>query len=221
MARIRTVKPEFWTDEKVVTLSPMARLAFIGLWNFCDDEGRAVCSPSRLKMQIFPADPADFRQLLAELSGVGLVQIYVVDGVEYLSLPGFSKHQKIDKRAKSKLPDPPTSAESRRLPPTSAESPQIPPPDQGREWIKEGKNAAPEKPARDEERDLFDRGKQLLGASSGGLIKRLVTAKGGSIQLARAAIETAATKSDPREYLGAIIRGRDSPNDLRAKGDAW
>ena len=39
MARIRTIKPEFWTDEKVVTLPFEARLLFIGMWNFCDDEG--------------------------------------------------------------------------------------------------------------------------------------------------------------------------------------
>ena len=42
MARIRTVKPDIWTDEKFVELSPLARLLFIGLWNFADDEGREV-----------------------------------------------------------------------------------------------------------------------------------------------------------------------------------
>jgi hypothetical protein len=31
MARIRTIKPEFWTDEKIVELSPFSRLLFIGL----------------------------------------------------------------------------------------------------------------------------------------------------------------------------------------------
>ena len=30
MARIRTIKPDFWTDEKVVELSAFARLLFIG-----------------------------------------------------------------------------------------------------------------------------------------------------------------------------------------------
>ena len=39
MARIRTIKPEFWTSEQVVDCSPTARLLFIGLWNFCDDGG--------------------------------------------------------------------------------------------------------------------------------------------------------------------------------------
>ena len=59
MARIRTVKPEFWTDEKVVECSIPARLLFIGLFNFANDMGCLERSPKRLKMQIFPADALD------------------------------------------------------------------------------------------------------------------------------------------------------------------
>jgi hypothetical protein len=72
-----------------------------------------------------------------------------------------------------------------------------------------------------EETELFRRGRTILGGQAGGIVAKLVKAKGGSIQLARAAIEVAATKADPREYLGAIIRGRNSPEDLRARGEAW
>lgn len=53
MARIRTVKPEFWTDEKVVECSISARLLFIGLFNFADDKGCLERSPKRIKMQVF------------------------------------------------------------------------------------------------------------------------------------------------------------------------
>ena len=125
MARIRTVKPEFWTDEKVVELSFAARLLFIGLWNFADDEGRLVYSPKRLKMQIFPADDLDISELFGEIRGKKLAAFYEVDNVEYLQVTGFAKHQKIDKRSASKLPPPPCSAESPRVVPT--------------EGIKEGK----------------------------------------------------------------------------------
>jgi hypothetical protein len=59
----------------------------------------------------------------------------------------------------------------------------------------------------DAETELYRRGKQVLGASSGGLITRLLKAKDGKINLARAAIETAAGKESPREYIGAVIRG--------------
>jgi len=116
MARIRTIKPDFWTDEKIVELSAFARLLFIGLWNFADDEGRMVCSPKRIKMQILPADPADSPRLLDELSGAKLIERYVVDGIEYLEINNFARHQKIDKRFPSKLPKKP------KFPPTSAET---------------------------------------------------------------------------------------------------
>jgi hypothetical protein len=68
-------------------------------------------------------------------------------------------------------------------------------------------NAAPQSTV-DQERELFWRGKGILGQNAGGLIKNLLKAKKGSVELARAAVETAATKQDPREYIGAIIRGR-------------
>ena len=118
MARIRTIKPEFWTDEKIVELSPFARLLFIGLWNFADDEGRLVYSPKRLKLQIFPADDLDVSELFAEIRGEKLATFYEVDNIQYLEVSGFSKHQKIDKRSPSKLPPPPPPAEAPRVVPT-------------------------------------------------------------------------------------------------------
>lgn len=38
--RIRTVKPEYWTDGKIKRLSDSCALFYIALWNFCDDEGK-------------------------------------------------------------------------------------------------------------------------------------------------------------------------------------
>ena len=105
MARIRTIKPDFWTDEKVVELSPFARLLFIGLWNFADDDGRMVYSPKKIKMQIFPADTLEISGLFGEIRGESLIEIYTVDSIEYLQINNFSKHQKIDKRTASKLPE--------------------------------------------------------------------------------------------------------------------
>lgn len=67
--------------------------------------------------------------------------------------------------------------------------------------------------APDAETDLFRRGREVLGKAAGGLIKQLLTAKDGKVNQARAAIETAAGKNDPREYIGAIIRNRDPPPD--------
>jgi hypothetical protein len=149
MARIRSIKPEFWTDEKVVGLSPLARLVFIGLWNFADDEGRADYSPMRLKMQILPADDAEMSLLLEEIRGAGLIVVYSVENKEYLEICGFAKHQKIDKRTTSKRPPPPTSAEVLRFPTTDQGR------DQGREGIKDiGGAVAPAKIYRFEGRTI-------------------------------------------------------------------
>jgi len=121
MARIRTIKPDFWTDEHIVELSAFARLLFIGLWNFADDDGRMEYSPKRIKMQIFPADPLPIVEIFDELLREGLVEVYSVDGKEFLQVKNFSKHQKIDKRAASKTPAP------QQIPPVPPESPQLPP----------------------------------------------------------------------------------------------
>lgn len=121
MARIRTVKPDFWTDEKIVELSAFARLLFIGLWNFADDDGRMVYSPKRIKMQIFPADTLDISELFGELRRESLIAIYTVDNVEYLQVTNFTEHQKIDKRTASRLPPPPNPPELPQIPTTDRE----------------------------------------------------------------------------------------------------
>lgn len=63
------------------------------------------------------------------------------------------------------------------------------------------------------ERQLFERGKQVLGKDAGGLIAKLLKAKQRNVALARAAIEQAATKSKPREYIGAVIAGGEPTGD--------
>lgn len=68
------------------------------------------------------------------------------------------------------------------------------------------KDAPPGAP--DPEVELFRRGREVLGKQSGGLISKLLAAKQKNIALARAAIEQASTKSDPREYVGRIINGQ-------------
>ena len=74
-----------------------------------------------------------------------------------------------------------------------------------------------EAPLVDPEKELFDRGKQVLGKNAGGQISKLIRAKGGSIPLARAAIEQASTKQNPGEYIGAILRGRLPPDPNEAQ----
>ena len=114
MARIRTIKPEFWTNEQVMECSMNARLLFIGIWNFCDDQGRISFSCKQLKAQIFPADDISgetIRGMIDELSSNGLVLCYEVENKQYLQVTGWH-HQRIDRPQPSKIPPIPSNVES-------------------------------------------------------------------------------------------------------------
>lgn len=102
MARIRSIKPEFWIDEKVVELSPWARLLFIGMWNFADDQGYVDHKPSRIKMQIFPGDSVDVVALIAELIAAGRVVAYSSPVGPVLHVVNWH-HQRVDKPAKPRF----------------------------------------------------------------------------------------------------------------------
>ena len=106
MARIRTIKPDFWTDEKMSECSLAARLFFIGTWNFADDNGNLPRSAKKLKMQIFPAETFDCEALISELMTHGVLREYSVSGIKYLHIKGFSTHQVINRRTKTGLPKP-------------------------------------------------------------------------------------------------------------------
>lgn len=109
MARIRSVKPEFWLDRKLARgLSLAARLLYVGLWNYADEHGRLHGDPAVIKGEIFPYDDVDVPALLVELAALGRVQPYEFEGDPYLFLPKLSKHQRLEpNKAKSRLPDPP------------------------------------------------------------------------------------------------------------------
>jgi hypothetical protein len=99
MARIRTIKPEFWTSEQVMECSAMARLLFIGIWNFCDDAGNHPMSPKTIKALVFPGDDITAQaveSLLSELMVNRLITIYEASSKQYLHVNGWH-HQKIDR----------------------------------------------------------------------------------------------------------------------------
>lgn len=104
MARIRTIKPEFFTSEDIVSLSPLARLLYIAIWCEADKEGRLVWKPKTLKLRYFPADDCDIEELCGEIIGAGLVRLY---GEGLAFVPGFAKHQHVNPReSASDLPVP-------------------------------------------------------------------------------------------------------------------
>lgn len=108
MARIRTVKPEFWTSAQVMECRPLTRLLFLGMLNFADDAGRMGYSPKTIKAQVFPSDEfpvAEIQRMIVELSSNGLVLIYSADGKEYIQITGWH-HQRIDRPKTSSIPAP-------------------------------------------------------------------------------------------------------------------
>jgi hypothetical protein len=110
MARIRTIKPSFWGDDKVSQLSRDARLLFLGLVSMADDSGRFLASPSAISGYVFPNDLISPKRLagwLAEIEQIGLVVFYNGGRVHYGAIPKWRKHQKISHPQRSTLPPPP------------------------------------------------------------------------------------------------------------------
>ena len=111
MARIRTIKPDFfrhydlWQAECGEEL-PL-RLAFVGLWCVADREGRFKWRPEEIKIEVLPYDAADFSRVLDALWSRGFVGRYRVDGRDYGFIPSFSRHQVINNKERaSDLPEP-------------------------------------------------------------------------------------------------------------------
>ena len=122
MARIRTIKPEFFTSESVLSVSPLARLFFIGLWCEADREGRLKWKPKTLKFRYLPADAVDIESLSDELIEEGMINIYSVDGDEYCEIPSFTSHQVINNREReSEIPANDIHASTTRQPRVKAE----------------------------------------------------------------------------------------------------
>lgn len=99
MARIRSIKPEYWTSEQVMNCSRDARCLFIGLWNFCDDGGNHPASVRTLKAEVFPADDDAtmdaMMRWIDELIEQGLLVEYEAEGKEFWHVTGWH-HQRID-----------------------------------------------------------------------------------------------------------------------------
>lgn len=104
MARIRTIKPDFYTSDDICALSMPARLLYIATWLEADREGRLKWQPRTWRLRYFPADDIDADAVAAELLTANLLVRYG-DGLAYI--PSFLEHQIINGReAESKLPDP-------------------------------------------------------------------------------------------------------------------
>ena len=101
MARIRTVKPEFWEDEHIAQLPAVCRLFYIGCWNYADDQGVFKAHPVYLKSRIFPYDDIDTAEILTflhKLEEHKMIIKFSHERDDYYVIRRFSQHQVIDKR---------------------------------------------------------------------------------------------------------------------------
>jgi 5-methylcytosine-specific restriction endonuclease McrA len=98
MARIRTIKPEFWADEKLAPLNPLHRLVFLGLISQADDAGRVVDSPRLINGLLFPHTEDDCTVPLADLAEIGVIDRgMTASGQAVIQIVGWAKHQRIEK----------------------------------------------------------------------------------------------------------------------------
>lgn len=108
--RIRTIKPEFWSSPDVAALTYPARLTFIGLWNYADDEGRGVRDARLVKSAVWPLDDemtaSEIEQHLQAMEARGMLASYTVGSRHYFEIPSWFDHQAISKPTESKIPEP-------------------------------------------------------------------------------------------------------------------
>lgn len=96
MPRIRTIKPEFWQDEKLSPCDPLTRLVFLGLVSLADDAGRLVDNLRLIDAQIFPNTSDTAHEALMRLSGMGRIRRGVTaSGQRIIEIANWSRHQKI------------------------------------------------------------------------------------------------------------------------------
>lgn len=120
MAKIRSIKPDFFLDDALVRdelemgLPRRAlRIIFAGLWTQCDRKGLFRWRPAVLRVQICPFDDdldvETFEKALSVLCARGSLQRYTgSDGKEYGHVTGWKAHQRPRAdEAKSILPPPP------------------------------------------------------------------------------------------------------------------
>lgn len=67
-------------------------------------------------------------------------------------------------------------------------------------------------PLLEKKKRLYDLGREVFGKLSGGYTTRLLNHCVGDIDVAYRTLEVASAKSDPREYVGAILRGDRQPD---------
>lgn len=100
MARIRTFKPELWTNSRTGRLDGITTKIFLGLHNYADDYGVLTYDPDEYAVRILPYEKNRDRMIskgLEILLTVGLAVRFDVARKPFLWLPFFLKHQVVNR----------------------------------------------------------------------------------------------------------------------------
>lgn len=119
MARIRSVKPDFFTSEVIASLPLSARLTFIGLWTYVDDNGVGLDNERLILAAVWPleADPtavlARTHEDLMKIAAAGrnetrpgLITRYVHARRRLVHVTSWTEHQKVGHPGKPRYPLP-------------------------------------------------------------------------------------------------------------------
>lgn len=112
MARQRFIWPDLWEDEDFGALSPPERILFIALFSLADDEGRLPASPANLRALAFRFDDYTLDEVRAMRDHIAAtmrhVELYAVDGKEYIWLTSWQQRQHPKYPQPSRIPAPPS-----------------------------------------------------------------------------------------------------------------
>jgi hypothetical protein len=106
MARIRTIKPEFWRHEALSELPEATHLLAAALLNYADDEGFFNANPKLVQAECCPLrEPSiPIAKSIGQLAAIGYIALgRAEDGRIFGRVVGFEAHQKINKKTPSKI----------------------------------------------------------------------------------------------------------------------
>lgn len=113
MARTRSIRPGFFKNETLCSLSPLTRLLFAGLWTMADRDGRLLDRPQKLKAELFPYDHFSVERALVRLEALGFIQRYSNERLAAIQIVNWDKHQRPHpNEEESKIPSPPKAEPS-------------------------------------------------------------------------------------------------------------
>ena len=114
--RIRSIKPEFWRSDDIAALPISARLLFVGLWSYVDDNGVGSDKLPSIVADLFAndlvSDTAEtLRRVNADLTQIqnaGLIVRFESEGKPLLYVTNWKKHQLVRNPSQgNKYPLPP------------------------------------------------------------------------------------------------------------------